>query len=545
MTASEDAATAFAYHERTKHHHRRFARSLGYLDWANQPEPFREFDGAERVPLELAPAIPEVAYDSLYAKAARDPGPLTAACVGDLLRHSLALSAVKQAGPSRWALRVNPSSGNLHPTEGYLLLPALDGVGDAPGTYHYRPRDHALERRAAIVPEDYGELTRQLPPGSFLVGLTSVHWREAWKYGERAFRYCQHDLGHALAALRFAAMLTGRHLRVLPGWPHDAGRRLLGLDRDEDFPVDEEREEFEALAVVSPVPLTGEPAPPSGALLERIAGAAWSGQANVLSESHQEWPVIEEVAAATRRPESVESRAVPSGSLPSRPGGRRPLDAREIIQRRRSAVMFDGRSSIDLGGFLRILHRTLPGEAPPWDALPGRPAIHLALFVHRVESLAPGLYLLLRDADAGERLREAMRPGFAWRRPDGVSKGLPLRLLIEGDCRAAAAQLSCTQAIAGASFFSLGMVADFEAAVSRGRYRQLFWEAGMVGQVLYLEAEAEGARGTGIGCYFDDPVHETLGLSGREFQSLYHFTVGIPVEDERLTTLPPYPAPRG
>ena len=25
-----------------------------------------------------------------------------------------------------------------------------------------------------------------LPEGSFLVGLSSVHWREAWKYGERA-----------------------------------------------------------------------------------------------------------------------------------------------------------------------------------------------------------------------------------------------------------------------------------------------------------------------------------------------------------------------
>ena len=62
-----------------------------------------------------------------------------------------------------------------------------------------------------------------------------------------------------------------------------------------------------------------------------------------------------------------------------------------------------------------------------------------------------------------------------------------------------------------------------------------------MGQVLYLEAEAEGARGTGIGCYFDDPVHEVLGLEGREFQSLYHFTIGIPVEDTRLTTLPPYP----
>ena len=54
----------------------------------------------------------------------------------------------------------------------------------------------------------------------------------------------------------------------------------------------------------------------------------------------------------------------------------------------------------------------------------------------------------------------------------------------------------------------------------------------------YLEAEAAGARGTGIGCFYDDAVHELLGLSGREWQSLYHFSMGMPVDDPRLTTEP-------
>jgi hypothetical protein len=57
---------------------------------------------------------------------------------------------------------------------------------------------------------------------------------------------------------------------------------------------------------------------------------------------------------------------------------------------------------------------------------------------------------------------------------------------------------------------------------------------------LYLEAEALGARATGIGCFYDDHVHEALGLTGHALQSLYHFTVGMPVEDARLTTEPGY-----
>ncbi len=97
--------------------------------------------------------------------------------------------------------------------------------------------------------------------------------------------------------------------------------------------------------------------------------------------------------------------------------------------------------------------------------------------------------------------------------------------------------------IAGDGAFSLGMIAEYmDSLVVYGAsfYRNLFWEAGLVGQVLYLEAEEAGIRSTGIGCYFDDPVHEVFGISSREWQSFYHFTVGGPVEDGRLTTLPAY-----
>ena len=103
--------------------------------------------------------------------------------------------------------------------------------------------------------------------------------------------------------------------------------------------------------------------------------------------------------------------------------------------------------------------------------------------------------------------------------------------------------MSCGQAIAADGAFSLGMIVRFEESLKEHGawfYRRLFWETGMIGQILYLEAEAAGVRSTGIGCFFDDPVHDVLGLRGMQYQSLYHFTVGGPTEDTRLTTLPPY-----
>ena len=77
-------------------------------------------------------------------------------------------------------------------------------------------------------------------------------------------------------------------------------------------------------------------------------------------------------------------------------------------------------------------------------------------------------------------------------------------------------RVSCDQDIAADGFFSLGMIARLESSI-RDRdwfYRRLFWESGIIGQTLYLEAEAAGARATGIGCFYDDPVHEAAGLSG-------------------------------
>jgi len=180
----------------------------------------------------------------------------------------------------------------------------------------------------------------------------------------------------------------------------------------------------------------------------------------------------------------------------------------------------------------------------PWDALPWESAIHLLIFVHRVKGLTPGVYVLVRDPGKLPLLKEAMNPNLEWVLAPGCPDDLPLYWIMEGDAKQVAAQVSCHQDIAGDSAFSLGMLAEFEERLRQGAwwYPRLFWESGLLGQVLYLEAEAAGVRATGIGCFFDDPVHEIVALKNHRFQSLYHFTVGGPVRDNRLTTLAPYGA---
>ena len=541
MNSQQAASAILRYHAETKHYPQRYARSMGSLDWANQPDPFRRYEGAPLVELPFS-SDTSVAYDDLYARGRIAPRKMDRGSLAQFLELSLGLSAWKEYMGGRWALRVNPSSGNLHPTEGYLITGAVDGLCDAPSVFHYAPREHALEQRARFDADTWNDLAKGLPSGACLVGLSSIPWREAWKYGERAFRYCQHDCGHALVALRLSATALGWRLVVLEALSDHDVAGLLGLDRREDFHP-EEPEHPELLAAVFPeTEASGWKARPTAASIERIAAATWVGRANVLSAERVAWPIIDEAVDASTKPptEPVERQSLFAPAEEEKTPGA--PAARSIILQRRSAVDYDGTTAMPRDPFYRALLRTLPADRPPWDAVAWAPSVHLALFVHRVDGLVPGLYLLVRNPGDETELRSLLRDDFVWDTPPGCPSGLPLVLLGEGDLRLAAAQVSCTQAIAGDSAFSLGMLARFAPVVEREpwMYRRLFWETGMIGQVLYLEAEALGLRATGIGCYFDDPMHRLLGLSDATYQSLYHFTVGGPVDDTRLTTLPPY-----
>lgn len=532
----DDVSRILEYHTRTKHHPSRYARGPGQLDWATQPDPFRTYALAPQLELPLAADALDTPWTALSSPQAVPARPVGLESLAAFFELALGLSAWKEFRTSRWALRCDPSSGNLHPTEGYLLTAALPGV--PAGLYHYVSRDHLLERR--WTPEEPDALARLLPNGQFLVGLSAIHWRESWKYGERAFRYCQHDAGHCIATVRYAAAALGWPARLEEA-PGDALRaRLMGLDRDEDYAAVDamEREHPDALIAVG-----GPGAVDVAALAALTARGTWAGIANVLSNGHVSWGAIDAAAEAALKPDGAPEAAPPATDLP-------PLapvldvPAATLIRQRRSAVQLDGKTSITAAQFFRVLDALLPRPGvAPWDAIPWAPHVHPAFMVHRVVGLEEGLYFLERAPGATERLRAACTEPFVFAPVPQAPAHLPLVRLASGEAKQAARVLSCHQEIAADGAFTLGMLAWFgESIRARGAWwwRRLFWEAGVLGQVLYLEAEATGVRGTGIGCYFDDVFHELFGFRDDRFQSLYHFTVGGPVEDTRIMTRPAY-----
>jgi SagB-type dehydrogenase family enzyme len=490
------------YHEQTKHSLESLRRGGHTLDWTNTPDPFRHYQGVPVLDLPADPPSADVAALDVLFSAAHSKAPADGSrLISQLLFYSAAISAAKrvQSTGYKYALRVNPSSGNLHPTEFHFVA---CGVKDWPdGVYHYRPSSHMAEQRAAgclKLPLE-GEGT----PLVFI--LTSIAWREAWKYRNRAYRYCLHDIGHAWQALALSAHAAGCRSFAWGRFPDDELARVCRF-ADDEWPM--------ILVALEGGSIGGRAHTEDEVLW-------YGGEPNRLSERVVSYPLIDQIHGATKR---LEDSASPTSStssgyslgpasggliaLPEPAHSVRPFG--EVVRSRRSALDFRGGSwSMSLPQLSAILAASFAPLAA--DFATAR-FISLYLYAHRIEGLQPGVYRY-------------------WPYDDG------LEILKLGDQRVMAAGLSLGQDLAGNACVAFSMIGDLDRATQifgdRG-YRYVHFEAGAIGQRLYLAAEALGLGATGIGAFFDDEVHEYLGLGPGDGQAVYHFAIGYPAPDPRL-----------
>jgi SagB-type dehydrogenase family enzyme len=509
---NQDTQRLFEYHQATKHTYHSVRTNAHYLDWRNQPNPFRTYEGAPVIELPRDPGFPNmgtfVAMEALGRELRvndennsenRESIPLDAIWLSRLLWHSMAISAWKKVpgSGSRYSLRVNPSSGNLHPTETYLALNGFSGISD--GLYHYRADLHALELRSG------GAWTQKLAQdlmipwaadASVIVGLTSIFWREAWKYRERAYRYCCHDLGHAMMSILLAARALGLHGGAIAHFSDSRMTRTLGLAGSDEAPM--------AFLAFPQKSFSG----PASALPQEI----FKGIPNELSDEEVAYKLLLGMHCATTLPE-------PACPLP------RPVDAKTasddiqslqskvlhepsrdsglgvVVRRRRSALDFDPRTPLmERSDLEQLLDFATRDWAADWrgnfssgeisSARNSADFVTLYLYVHRVNGCDPGVY--------------------CW-----DSKSRVLEQLHRGNVERVAAFLSLEQTLAGNSCFTVSMVADLARAArafgNRG-YRYVYFEAGAIGQRFYLGAEALDWNATGIGAFYDDDVHRYLGF---------------------------------
>ena len=486
------------YHESTAHSVESLRRVPHVLDWVNMPDPFRHYEGVPVLDLPADPPSPDTpALDVLQGfsgtTAVRD-GPTF---LSQLLIYSASISASKLVPSTgyRYALRVNPSSGNPHPTEFHFLTRGLKEWPN--GLYHYRPSSHMAEQRAL------GDLEIKLAGSSapIVFVLTSIVWREAWKYRDRAYRYCLHDMGHAWQALALTARAIGCESFAVGHFPDDEVAQLCRLPEDE-WPMLIVELRGGSIPVREP---------------DTCETVWYGGHANQLSKERTAYTRIDGIHGATKLSKSAcrgispaEPAPTGSGEITVPPAASSTRAFGEVARMRRSALDFvGGTQSMSFTQLSAILAAAIQPQLADFAATR---FIQLYLYVHRVYGLEPGLYRFWPAPAELERI-----------------KG--------GDQRVAAAGLSLGQDLAGNACVAFSMIGDLDRAArahgDRG-YRYVHFEAGAIGHRLYLAAEAFGLGATGIGAFYDEEVNRYLSLTPGQGRVVYHFAIGYPVHDFRL-----------
>ncbi len=504
---ADTATEARRYRSLTTHTPESVQADRHRLDWANKPEPYRLYPGAETVPLLPPRRLAEPVLDAIAHADSAPPAASPALDLGGIGTILFLTSGITGTRPSSGGdIRAAAAAGALYPNELYVVTGTLPDLGA--GVYHYDGKRERLARlrdgdwRMALAAAAADDRIRRAP--ATLV-LTGILWRSAWKYRELAYRHLLRDGGMMLAHTLAAAQASRIPATVLG----------LFVDREVDAIVGVDGAHEQTLALVmlgsggTPLAAQAETPPPIPPLAFRPTP---------LSSRPIDYPgALRYHAAATLRDattvRSFRDRSAPVPRydectqhlqpLPAPVGARGDPSVDAVVRRRRSTRRFANRpiSAADLAA---ILH--LPTRGAPADFLHGEGTfLETYVIVHTVTGIPAGAYHYRRQSNA-------------------------LELIEPGDFRQTAGFLSLRQNLArdasAVVYYLANLDAVGETFGDRG-YRMAELEAGLVAGRAYLAAYAIGRGATGL-TFFDEEVRRFFSPHAAALEPLLVVAVGIP-----------------
>ena len=502
---NRDLEAAWSYHDGTKHSWQSIHTDAHFLDFPNQPLPFKIYEDLE--PIALPKDFSSTGMAALSAIA--DPGDsvpagtvLDVGSLAAILYYSAGITKRRVYPGGEMLFRAAACTGALYHIELYLVSGPLPGL--EPGVYHFGAHDFAMRRlrggdyRATVVEACGYEPSVASAPA--LLVCTSTFWRNSWKYRARAYRHCFWDSGTMLANLLAVASARQVSAKVVAGFADGPVNQLLGLDTEKEV----------SLAVV---PLGGgsggcPPPPPAPAL---------DLKTTPLSPTAVDYPAVRAMHSSSSLSTSREARQWRGGTprpLTTGPDG--PLTALELLEdgagdtiegtiaRRGSSRQFL-REAITFPQLSTLLQRATRGVAADFLEPQGAMLNRLYLIVHAVDGLAPGAY--------------------AYRREDGA-----LELLDEGEMRQVAGFLGLQQAIPADASVDVFMLADLPSVLDRygnRGYRAAQLEGAIVGGKMYLASYAQGLGASGL-TFFDDDVTEFFSPHAQGLSVMFLVAIGKP-----------------
>ena len=489
MTDNRNPEAAWTYHEATKHSYASIRSNPHFLDWSNQPLPFKIYPALE--PMRSPSELRQTGVAALSAIAESVPAQTNAApdlqAVAQLLYLSAGITRKRSHPGGEIYFRAAACTGALYEVELYLVCADLANL-DA-GVYHFAPAEFGLRRLRA---GDYRRMLLEATGGEPAVALapltiicTCTYWRNAWKYQARTYRHFGWDNGTLLANLLAVATALGLPARLVCGFVDASVNRLPDVD-----PQREVAFSLVALghAAALPPPSHAESSP---LRLETVP----------LSPRETDYPFMREMHAASSLDSAEEAEKwrghTPMTDSPSPNGpivqlepvllqplsdAEMPRDTIEQVILRRGSTRKFARSPITLPQLSTMLDRATRGVPADFLDPPGAQLNHLYLIVHAVEGLPPGAYVFHRSRGLLECLK--------------------------GNFRAAAGYLGLEQELPADAAVDIFFLADLRPILQRfgnRGYRAVQLEAGILGGKLYLAAYAQRLGATGL-TFFDDDV---------------------------------------
>ena len=508
-------AAALRYHEATKHSETKLRSDPHFLDWSNQPRPFKIYCDVESLPLPSDPKVLAAATPPALDMIGNPPAAVEDQSIVqripdlDVLARTLYLAAgiIKRKqypGGGEMVFRAYPNTGALYHIDLYLVTGNLPGL--PAGVYHFGPNDYALHRLRtgdyrSVLADASGAYASIVRAPATLVSA-STYWRNAWKYQARTYRHCFWDAGTLHANLLAVADAELLHPTVVLGFADERVEALLGLDAEREA----------ALTIVplgcSEIPMPAAPPMPTLTLETEPLSRSEVDYPSI-RDMHRASSLVDGAAAAawrcplaTAKPKIAGTPHYPLEPIEKAERSRRSLG--DVIRRRGSTRAFDRTRAITFPALSTVLDSATRGVAA--DVLePGSTLLDYYVIVHAVEGLAPGAYYYQRDERS-------------------------LELLREGDFRAIAGQLDLGQALAGDAAVNVYSLCSLPAVLehfgNRG-YRAAQLEGGITGGRMYLAAYAQGFGATGL-TFFDDEVTEFFSPHAAGKSVMFLVALGYP-----------------
>ncbi|MBW2624445.1 MAG: SagB/ThcOx family dehydrogenase, partial [Deltaproteobacteria bacterium] len=218
-----DLISASEYHRRTKYGLDRLPK--GGLDASSQPETLKAYKNTQTVPFSKELVLPRIeAARALPGNFQRKPEPLSLDFLARLLYMSYGFTAQVDYQTEVFYYRSVPSAGALYPVEIYLTAKGVEGLED--GLYHYNLGDFSLDILCPGAPPS------GIPAPAIF--LSAIFFRSAWKYKERAFRYCLLDTGHVAENIGIISPTLGLGADFTADFDDHAVNEYLGLESEKE-----------------------------------------------------------------------------------------------------------------------------------------------------------------------------------------------------------------------------------------------------------------------------------------------------------------------